>query len=75
MHRSTLTKLSLGVFGLVFLSFLVRGFGQFVVGSRTATLLAGPVAVVAGGLLLVVIALWGLGRLGVVVIETDDQPP
>jgi hypothetical protein len=59
----------------VFLSFLVRGFGQFVIGARTATLLAGPVAVVAAGLLLVVISLWGLGRLGVVPIETNDQPP
>ncbi|MFB6362026.1 MAG: hypothetical protein ABEH59_12000 [Halobacteriales archaeon] len=75
MHRSTLTKLALGVFGLVFLSFLIRGFGQFIIGSRTATVLAGPVAVAAGGLLLVVIGLWGLGRVGVVRIESDDRAP
>lgn len=72
MRRATLTKLALSVFGLVFLSFLLRGFGQFVLGSRGATMLGGPVALLAGGLLVVVVALWLLGRLGVIEIEAED---
>lgn len=72
MRRATLTKLALAVFGLVFLSFLLRGFGQFVLGSRGATMLGGPVALLAGGLLVVVVALWLLGRLGVIEIEAED---
>lgn len=73
MRRATLTKLALAVFGLVFLSFLLRGFGQFVLGTRGATMLGGPVALLAGGLLLVVVALWLLGRLGVIEIEAADR--
>ncbi|MDZ7700886.1 MAG: hypothetical protein U5J98_01815 [Halobacteriales archaeon] len=72
MRRTTLTKLALAVFGLIFLSFLLRGFGQFVLGTRGATMLGGPVALLAGGLLVVVVALWLLGRLGVIEIEADD---
>lgn len=71
MRQSTLTKLALLVFALVFVSFLIRGFGQFLVGPRTATLLGGPVALLAGALLVVVVSLWLLGRLGVVRIESD----
>lgn len=72
MHQSTLTKLALLVFGLVFVSFLVRGFGQFVVGPRTATLAAGPVAALAGVVLVAVVALWTLGRLGLIEVEAAD---
>lgn len=72
MRRSTLTKLALSVFALVFVSFLIRGFGQFVVGPRRATMLGGPVALLAGALLVVVVGLWVLGRLGIVTIEADD---
>lgn len=72
MQQSTLTKLALGVFGLIFLSFLLRGFGQFVLGTRGATMLGGPVALLATGLLVVVVALWTLGRLGVVEIEAGE---
>lgn len=72
MHRSTLTKLGLLVFGLIFVSFLVRGFGQFVLGPRRATMLAGPLALLAAVLLVVVVVIWVLGRLGVVSIESPD---
>lgn len=75
MRRSTLTKLSLLVFGLVLVSFIVRGFGQLLVGPRRATMVAGPIALLAAAVLLVVVALWGLGRVGVVSIEvaSDDE--
>lgn len=75
MRRSTLTKLSLLVFGLILVSFIVRGFGQLLVGPRRATMVAGPIALLAAAVLLVVVALWGLGRVGVVSIEaaSDDE--
>ena len=70
VRRSTLVRLGLLVFGLVFVAFVLRGFGQFVVGQRRATLLAGPVALLAALVLLVVLGLWLLARAGVVeVIE------
>lgn len=72
MQQATLTKLALLVFGLVFLSFVVRGFGQFVVGPRRATMVAGPLALLAAGVLVVVLALWVLGQAGLVSIETAD---
>ena len=71
MRQSTLTKLALSVFALVFVSFLVRGFGQFLVGPERAMLLAGPLALLAAAVLAVVVALWTLGRAGVVSIEAD----
>jgi len=72
MRRSTLTKLGLLIFGLISLAFLIRGFGQFLVGQRTATMVGGPVAVLAAGVLVLVILLWSLGRLGLVTLEDDD---
>lgn len=71
MQQSTLTKLALLVFGLVFVSFLIRGFGQFIVGPRRATMLGGPVALLAAAVLVVVAGLWVLGRIGVVEIEAE----
>ena len=68
VRRSTLVRLGLIVFGLVFVAFVLRGFGQFVVGQRRATLVAGPVALLAALVLVVVAALWLLARLGVVVV-------
>lgn len=71
MKQSTLTVLGLAVFGLVILSFVIRAFGQFLLGVRTATLVAGPVAVAAAALLVVVLGVWGLSKLGIVTIERD----
>lgn len=73
MQRATLTKLALGVFALVFVSFVIRGFGQFVVGPRTATLLGGPLALLAAILLVVVLGLWLLGRVGIIAIEAEGS--
>jgi O-antigen ligase len=73
MHRATLARLAVLVFALVLASFLVRGLGQFVVGRRTATLVAGPIAVLAAVVLVVVVAAWTLARLGVVTIDGGDR--
>lgn len=72
MRQSTLTKLGLLVFALVFVSFVVRGFGQFVVGPRRAMAVAGPLALLAAAVLATVVVLWVLGRTGVVRIDRDD---
>lgn len=66
VRRSTLVRLGLLVFGLTLVAFVLRGFGQFVVGARTATLVAGPVAVLAGVVLVAVAGLWLLARVGLV---------
>lgn len=71
MRQSTLTKLALLVFALIFVSFIIRGFGQLVVGPQRATMLGGPVALLAAALLVVVAALWLLGRLGLIEIESE----
>ena len=73
VRRSTLVRLGLLVFGLTFVAFLLRGFGQFVVGARAATLVAGPVALLAGAVLVAVVGLWLLARLGVV--DVEESPP
>lgn len=70
--RGTLTGLGLLVFVLAVASFVVRAAGRFVVGPRTATLIAGPVAVASVALLVVVLGLWGLARLGVISLEDED---
>ena len=71
MNRTTLLNLALLVFVLVFLSFLVRGFGQFLVGTRTALALAGPIAFAAAVLLVLVLASWLLARAGILTLEDE----
>lgn len=69
MHRETLNLLTLLGFGLILLSFLVRGFGQFLVGPEAALGYAGPVAALAAAVILVTVLAWTLDRLGVVRLE------
>lgn len=73
LQQTTLTKLGLLVFGLVFASFLIRGFGQFVVGPRRATMVAGPVALLAAAVLVTVVGLWLLGRVGLLSVESPGS--
>lgn len=72
MRQSTLIKLGLLVFALIFVSFLVRGFGQLIVGPRRAMLIAGPVAVLAAAVLALLVVLWALARVGILQIERVD---
>jgi uncharacterized membrane protein (Fun14 family) len=71
MHQSTVAKLGLSVFGLVFLSFMTRVVGQFLVGFRTATLIAGPIAVLALAIMVFLIAFYLLSKVGVTTIEWE----
>lgn len=73
MRRSTLTRLALLVFALVLLSFVVRGLARLLVGPRTAVLIAGPIAIAAVGVLLVVLGAWTLSRLGLVSLTAGDD--
>lgn len=71
MNWATLRTLALLVFGLIFLSFLVRGFGQFLVGMETALAVAAPIALAAAALLVFVVAYWLLARAGVLTLEDE----
>jgi hypothetical protein len=71
MKRSTLVGLGLLVFLLVFVSFLVRGFGQFLVGMERALSLAAPIALGAAALLVFVVAYWLLAQAGLLTLEED----
>lgn len=73
MKQVTLAKLAVSVFVLILLSFLIRGVGQFVVGHRTAMLVAGPVAVIAALIMGLVALVWGLAWLGIISIEADTD--
>lgn len=56
MNRSQFVTGSLAAFGLVFVSFLVLGFGRLVLPYRTARLVAAPVLLAAAGLVVVLLA-------------------
>lgn len=69
MEYATMGRLGLFVFVLVFVSFLVRGFGQFVVGQRAALQAAAPIALAAALLAVVLVAYWVLARVGITTLE------
>ncbi len=56
----------MAVFVLVFVAFLLRAFGQFLVGPRTATIIAGPLVVLAAALLIGVLGVALFAKLGLV---------
>lgn len=72
MRRDTLNLLTLAGFGLILLSFLVRGLGQFVVGPRRVLRYAGPIAVLAAVVLFVAVAVWTADRVGFVSLENGE---
>lgn len=69
MRRDRFTLLALSVFGLTLASFLIRGFGQFAVSPRTATLLAAPTFLLALAVLAFVLGYWLLSLVGITRIE------
>lgn len=50
MKRTTFVKLSALAFGLVIVSFLIRGLSRFVVTGETAALLSAPTMLAGAGL-------------------------
>lgn len=71
MKRSTLSELGLLVFVFLFVSFMLRGFGQFVLGQHLSWQLGVAAALVAAGLVAVVVSYWVLAKLGITALEAD----
>ncbi|MFB6312076.1 MAG: hypothetical protein ABEH64_12955 [Salinirussus sp.] len=69
MRRSRFSLLGLLVFGLLFVAFVVRGFGQILIGQALSLRLAGIIAGAAGVLVVALVAFWILARLGVTSLE------
>lgn len=71
MDRHTLDVLTLVGFGLILVSFLVRGFGQFVVGQADVIQYAGPISALAAAVILLAVAVWTVDRLGLISLENQ----
>ena len=69
MDRSRFVTLSALAFGLILMSFVILGFSRLVLPYRTAQLLAGPVGLVAFGLVCYLLVRAALSALGLVEIE------
>lgn len=69
MQQSTFVKLSILAFGLVLVSFIVRGTSQLVVTTETATWLSAPTMLVAAVLILVLFVQSVLAVTGVRSLE------
>ncbi len=72
MDRSGFVRLAIVAFGLVGVSFFVRGFSQLVVGRGTAELLQTPFAVVGFVLLVYLFLRATLDAIGVWKVETGE---
>lgn len=72
MTRRRLNALVVLGFGLVLAAFLVRAFGQLVVGPDRALALAGPIALLAAAVFGFVLAVWTLAATGVTDLRNAD---
>ncbi|SEQ22009.1 hypothetical protein [Natrinema salaciae] len=72
MDRSGFVKLAIIAFGLVTLSFFVRGTSRLVLGAEIAALLQAPFAVVGFGLLCYLFVRATLDVVGVWNVEDPD---
>ncbi|MBZ6496661.1 hypothetical protein [Natrinema longum] len=72
MDRSGFVKLAVIAFGLVVVSFFVRGLSRLVLGAETAALLQAPLAVVGFGLFIYLFVRATLDAIGVWEVERSD---
>lgn len=72
MDRSGFVKLAVIAFGLVILSFFVRGTSRLVLGAETAAVLQAPFAVVGFGLLSYLFVRATLDAVGIWEVENPD---
>ncbi|MDF9748557.1 hypothetical protein [Natrinema salsiterrestre] len=72
MDRSGFVKLAMIAFGLVILSFFVRGTSRLVLGPDTAELLQAPIAVVGFALLVYLFVRATLDAVGLWEVENPD---
>lgn len=73
MNRSTFVRLGLLSFGLVTLTFVVRGASRLVLAERTATLLSAPIGLAAFVLLVWLFLVALLSVTGVRRMERDPE--
>ncbi|ELY86627.1 hypothetical protein C483_19495 [Natrialba hulunbeirensis JCM 10989] len=73
MDRSGFVKLSLIAFGLVILSFFVRGFSQLALGRDVAELLQAPFAIIGFALLVYLFVRATLDATGLWTVENPDS--
>ena len=69
MNQNTFVKLSALAFGLVLLSFVIRGFSQFAVTQRTASWLSAPTMLLGAGLIVALTAQSALAVSGIRPLE------
>ncbi|ELY82089.1 hypothetical protein [Natrinema pallidum] len=72
MDRSGFVKLALVAFGLVIVSFFVRGISRLVLGAAVAELLQAPLAVVGFGLLVYLFVRATLDAVGIWAVEDSE---
>lgn len=72
MDRSGFVRLAVIAFGLVILSFFVRGLSRIVLGVETANLLQAPLAIVGFGLLVYLFVRATLDAVGIWDVENPD---
>jgi hypothetical protein len=72
MDRAEFVKLSVVAFGVVVLSFFVRGIGRLVLGAETAELLQVPFAIVGFGLFVYLFVRAILDFVGVWEVDRAD---
>ncbi|MEM4781821.1 MAG: hypothetical protein QXG03_09715 [Halalkalicoccus sp.] len=71
MKQSTFVKAGLLAFGLVLLTFVIRGSTRLLLGDRIAAALSAPVALLALGLLVALVLAALLSALGIRPMERD----
>ncbi|MEY7852273.1 hypothetical protein AB7C87_24080 [Natrarchaeobius sp. A-rgal3] len=72
MDRQGFVKLAIVGFGLVIVSFFVRGFGQLLLGRGTAEVLQAPIVFVGFGVLVYLFVRATLDAVGVWAVEDPD---
>lgn len=72
MDRSGFVRLAVIAFGLVILSFFVRGLSRIVLGVETANLLQAPLAIVGFVLLVYLFVRATLDAVGIWEVENPD---
>ena len=71
MKRSTFLSLALVSFGLVLLTFMIRGTTRLVIGDRISLFLTVPIGLLALGLVLILFVLAVLDVSGIRSLEDD----
>ena len=72
MNQSTFVKLAVVTFGLILVNFVILGFGRVLVSFEVARLIATPVTVITGALMVYLFVRAVLAKLGIWEIHPDE---